>query len=204
MERCLAMLEVSQKQSYIFGSNKLKDNIRNSAVIAWIMSPEYFEEVMKDPKRFNQKDNLVYSGGGHIVLEFAGREQAVQFVRKITFTIHREYPGIEVFAAVKEYEEDKNPGENLKLLTAALEEKKSLRLAAFHQGSFGIEEIDPKTLKPLSDQEKRNKEKQRNYTDCISNHDNSNFNFGKCINSNANRQQWNFNTNRSSKRNDRK
>ncbi len=159
MERYLAMLEVSQKQSYIFGSNKLKDNIRNSAVIAWIMSPEYFEEVMKDPKRFNQKDNLVYSGGGHIVLEFAGREQAVQFIRKITFTIHRDYPGIEVFAAVKEYEEDKNPGENLKLLTAALEEKKSLRLAAFHQGSFGIEEIDPKTLKPLSDQEKRNKEK---------------------------------------------
>lgn len=30
MERYLVMLEVSQKQAYIFGSNKLKDNIRNS------------------------------------------------------------------------------------------------------------------------------------------------------------------------------
>ena len=38
MERYLVMLEVSQKQAYIFGSNKLKDNIRNSAIIAWIMS----------------------------------------------------------------------------------------------------------------------------------------------------------------------
>ena len=39
MEHILTMLEVSQKQSYIFSSNKLKDNITNSAVIAWIMSP---------------------------------------------------------------------------------------------------------------------------------------------------------------------
>ena len=148
MERYLVMLEVSQKQAYIFGSNKLKDNIRNSAIIAWIMSPEYFEQVINAPEKFNQKDNLVYSGGGHIVLEFPTKESAVTFVRKITFTIHKDYPGIEVFASVKKYEEDKNPGENLKLLTAALEEKKSLRLAAFHQGSFGIEKIDATTLKP--------------------------------------------------------
>ena len=161
MERYLVMLEVSQKQAYIFGSNKLKDNIRNSAVIAWIMSPEYFEQVIHDPEKFNQKDNLVYSGGGHIVLEFPTEERAVAFVRKITFTIHRDYPGIEVFAKVKKYEENKNPGENLKLLTAALEEKKSLRLAAFHQGSFGIEKIDATTLKPeLSDDGKDKKEKR--------------------------------------------
>lgn len=83
MERYLVMLEVSQKQAYIFGSNKLKDNIRNSAIIAWIMSPEYFEQVINAPEKFNQKDNLVYSGGGHIVLEFPTKESAVTLYGKL-------------------------------------------------------------------------------------------------------------------------
>ena len=71
VNRFLTMFEVSQKQSYIFGSNRLKENIINSSVIAWIMSPEYFEVVIDDETIFNKKDNLVYSGGGHIILEFS-------------------------------------------------------------------------------------------------------------------------------------
>lgn len=151
MGRYLTMLEVSQKQAYIFESNKLKDNIVNSAVIAWIMSPEYFEKILDDETVFNKKDNLVYSGGGHIVLEFPDREKAEEFVKKITFQIKMDYPGIEVFAVVRKYDTEggKGPGENLKELTGQLEVKKSRRLSAFHQGSFGIEEIDRNTLKPI-------------------------------------------------------
>lgn len=44
-ERYLTMLEVSQKQAYIFSSNKLKDNIVNSSVIAWMMDPEYLKQI---------------------------------------------------------------------------------------------------------------------------------------------------------------
>ena len=55
MEHILTMLEVSQKQSYIFSSNKLKDNITNSAVIAWIMSPEYFQKTVNDEKIFDME-----------------------------------------------------------------------------------------------------------------------------------------------------
>ena len=40
-ERYLTILEVSQKQAYIFQSNELKKNILNSAVIAWIMDQDY-------------------------------------------------------------------------------------------------------------------------------------------------------------------
>lgn len=91
MAHALVKLEVSQKQAYIFSSNKLKDNVLNSAVIAWIMSPEYFTETVTangKSELFDLKKNLVYSGGGHIVLDFEEKENAVDFVRIVTFQIH--------------------------------------------------------------------------------------------------------------------
>ena len=48
-ERYLTIMEVSQKQAYIFQSNELKKNILNSAVIAWIMDVDYLEEKADDP-----------------------------------------------------------------------------------------------------------------------------------------------------------
>lgn len=148
-ERYLTILEVSQKQAYIFQSNKLRENVLNSAVIAWIMDADYLEETVGDQSMFNKRDNLVYSGGGHTVLEFPDKEQAIRFVKKITNVIKKDYPDIEIFAKTVSYEADKSPAENLKELTKALEKKKSERRAAFHQGSFGVEEIDTNTLKPM-------------------------------------------------------
>lgn len=148
-ERYLTILEVSQKQAYIFQSNKLRENVLNSAVIAWIMDADYLEETVGDQSMFNKRDNLVYSGGGHTVLEFPDKEQAIRFVKKITKVIKKDYPDIEIFAKTVSYEADKSPAENLKELTKALEKKKSERRAAFHQGSFGVEEIDTNTLKPM-------------------------------------------------------
>lgn len=148
-ERYLTILEVSQKQAYIFQSNELKKNILNSAVIAWIMDADYLEETAGDKKLFSQKENLVYSGGGHTVLEFPTQEQAVCFTKTVTKAVRKDYPGIEVFAKTIPYEKEKSPEANLKELTKALEKKKSERRAAFHQGSFGVEIIDSNTLKPI-------------------------------------------------------
>ena len=137
----MTILEVSQKQAYIFASNKLQDNINNSAVIAWVMSPNYFVQKTKEEGVFSVEKNLVYSGGGHTILEFATLEQAKQFSKIITTAIRKEYPGIEVFVTTMEYDESIPAGENLKNLTAELERKKALRESAFHQGSFGVEEV---------------------------------------------------------------
>lgn len=148
-ERYLTIMEVSQKQAYIFQSNELKKNILHSAVIAWIMDADYLEEKANDPKLFRKEDNLVYSGGGHIVLEFAAREQADDFVRKVTRAIRKEYPGIDVFAKTIAFDERQSPAGNLKELTKELERKKANRRAAFHQGSFGVEKTDTNTLRPI-------------------------------------------------------
>lgn len=165
-KRYITMLEVSQKQAYIFASNKLKDNVINSATIAWIMSPEYFEEVVSDPTLFSKDANLVYSGGGHTVLEFATKEQAQKVCRIITTQIRKDYQGIEVFAKTISYEEKDedgkvlSPSANLKNLTRALEKKKSVRRAVFHQGTFGVESIDTDTMQPILYQKKSEEEKK--------------------------------------------
>lgn len=140
--RALTILEISQKQAYIFASNKLKENITNSANIAWILSADYFSQKVADDSIFSEEKNLVYAGGGHTVLTFETKSQAVDFTKRITMQIHKEYPQIELFAKTLEYDETKTPGENLKELTRQLEKKKSIRRAAFHQGSFGVEKMD--------------------------------------------------------------
>ena len=43
--RYLVILEVSQKQAYIFASTKLKDNIENSEAIVQVTDSRYLEDV---------------------------------------------------------------------------------------------------------------------------------------------------------------
>lgn len=148
-EHYLTILEVSQKQAYIFQSNELRSNILHSAVIAWIMSGEYLEEAVQDKQLFCIQKNLVYAGGGHIVLEFDSQSQAEEFAQKVTWAIRKDYPGVEIFAALREYDEKLTPGENMKELTKKLEKKKAVRLSSFHQGSFGVEKINTNTRTPM-------------------------------------------------------
>ncbi len=151
VKRYLVILEVSQKQAYVFSSNKLQDNVRSSEEIAYVTSPAYFAQKYDG---FNKEKNLVYSGGGHIVLEFASREEAVDFNRKISYEAIKDYPDMELFISVMPYDENETPGENLKKLTGELEKKKSIRRSSFYQRDFGIEKIDSFSLKAVRKEDK--------------------------------------------------
>ncbi|WP_031556045.1 Cas10/Cmr2 second palm domain-containing protein [Oribacterium sp. FC2011] len=133
----LVILEVSQKQAYIFSSNKLRKNIEASAVIAHVTSPEFFKEVAKND--YADK-NLVYSGGGHTVLIFENEESAKEFISIVTKAAMERYPGLELFGTY--LDADGEPKDKLLELSQKLEKKKSIRSASFHQGSFGIEKIN--------------------------------------------------------------
>lgn len=143
MSRFLIMLEVSQKQAYIFGSNKLEDNIVNSAIIAKCLSPEYLKDCLV--KEYDENTNLVYSGGGHTVLEYDDEEVARRAVKTISLRIYKDFAGLEIFAKIIKYDMNLSPQENLKNLTKELEKKKAIRISSFHHGSFGIEKIDSNT-----------------------------------------------------------
>lgn len=97
IERYLSIIEVSQKQSYIFGSNKLSDNVKRSAEIWWLTDPQRIQELLNDPLVFDCTENAVYAGGGHTVLMFDTYDQAVAFNRQYSFLIQVMNPEINLF-----------------------------------------------------------------------------------------------------------
>ncbi|MCM1082945.1 MAG: hypothetical protein NC428_05635 [Clostridium sp.] len=147
MSKWLTILEVSQKQAYIFASKKLQDNIVNSAIISHVLSPDYLSETLND-LGYITDSNLVYSGGGHTILQSDDNLFAKQIVSRLTETVYRDFDGLMIYAKTIEYDETKSPKENLVNLTKQLEAKKAIRACSFKQGSYGIEEIDSDTLSP--------------------------------------------------------
>lgn len=145
MSKCLTILEVSQKQNYIFARNKVKNNIVNSAVIAYVLSAEYIGEILSETT-YQEEKNMVYSGGGHTILEFPDQNTAKEMVAVITKKIYCEFDGLMVFAKTEIFDEGIKTKQCLECLIKALEIKKSVRLCSFHHGSYGIEKIDSNTL----------------------------------------------------------
>ena len=128
MVKYLMILEVSQKQAYIFAAKKLKENAARSQDINTVTSSEFFARMAGE--LYQEGNNLVYAGGGHTVLQFDSQEQAVAFAKVITETVLRQYPGLELFVKTIEYNPAKTSGDNLKELSKALEAKKARRLAS--------------------------------------------------------------------------
>ena len=160
--RQLMILEVSQKQAYIFESTKLRDNVKRLEEICWVTDPEYFKlAAEKSGLVFDKEKNVVYSGGGHTVLEFPDWESAEKFAYGISSRVKREYPELEYFIKTMEYQETGKPGDpgrNLFDLSRELEKKKSVRAASFHQGSFGIEEKDTEIRRAKVEPDKRDED----------------------------------------------
>ncbi|MCD8104836.1 MAG: hypothetical protein LUF35_07535 [Lachnospiraceae bacterium] len=142
MGKNLVIVEVSQKQAYIFSSNKLRDNISRSAVIAHVTSAEYFGEAAAG--YYERKQNEVYCGGGHAILQFDDAEQAKGFIRAVTLDVKKRFPGLELFATIHECDQEP-AAKDIFLLIQKLERKKSVRRASFAQGSFGVEATDSST-----------------------------------------------------------
>ena len=151
MEKILMMVEVSRKQDYIFSSKKLRENAARSGEIAHVTGSSFFQEAAGEV--YQEQENLVYSGGGHTVLQFPSREQAVGFAQRVTEAALRRYDGMELFVKCLPYDGNKTPGENLKDLSAALERKKALRKVAFRYTSLGVEALDSESFLPLSTKE---------------------------------------------------
>lgn len=150
LNKYLMIMEVSQKQSYIFNEKKLRNNILASDTIAYVTSSEFFKN--KFSAYYNEKDNMVYSGGGHTYLIFDSEEQARTFAKKVSAYVIREFAGLELFIKIMSYLPDekadeaekkefkeKGPVARIVRLTNELEKKKGRREASFYQTTFGIE-----------------------------------------------------------------
>jgi len=172
VKKLLLIMEVSQKQAYIFKNKELKKNIDASYTIDEITSSGYFEKYF--PEYYNKEKNLVYSGGGHTILVFdndveendnTGKEnQAVRFAKKLSKQIFCDYDGLEVFIKIMDYDEKAEPSENIQNLMQKLEEKKAVRRASFRQGTFGME-VSKGEAERVFDSEKKEKEAEQRKKD---------------------------------------
>lgn len=147
LDKVLMILEVSQKQNYIFARKRLRENAARSGDIAYVTSSAFFREIA--PALYREEENLVYSGGGHTVLQFNGHDRAVAFAKCVTEAVLRQYKGLELFVKQIPYDSNETPEENLKKLSIELEKKKSLRKAGFRRLSFGVEALDGENFSPL-------------------------------------------------------
>lgn len=152
MAKILTILEVSQKQAYIFGNKQLRENAARSGDISYITSSPFFARTAGE--LYREEDNLVYSGGGHTVLQFDSMERAAAFARKVTESVLRQYPGLELFVKQLPYDPSRTPGDNLLELSRALERKKALRAASFRQLDFGVERPGAEKAPDRSDRER--------------------------------------------------
>jgi len=106
----LLRVEASSIQDYIFGSNRLRENIGASYLVASVTG-EWSREVVADSKlamksNLNddsvtiERDNLdvevLYSGGGNFVALFRTEDGAKEFTRNLSKRILEEAPGLKV------------------------------------------------------------------------------------------------------------
>ena len=165
LKKFLLKLEVSRKQDYIFSSKRLRDNAARSAEIDFVTGHltrlqrrDFFREAAEN--LYDRAENLVYSGGGHAVLQFDDEDTATEFARRVTKAAMERFRGMELFVKRLQYDENilgedkptafqrKTGAANLRELSRQLEEKKALRRNAVGQVSFGVEKMNPRTFQP--------------------------------------------------------
>lgn len=124
----VTILDAGGIQGYVFGSNKLKDNIGashlvNEALNSWPL------EILQDNKKFSGKVNpetgdkpdelisifdsskldaeLFYAGGGNTVIFFSNKDKAKDFAREYSIKLIENAPGLQVRCIHYEIKGDK-------------------------------------------------------------------------------------------------
>ncbi len=108
------VIDTTGIQPYIFGSNRLRENIGASYLVAqatdkWVkctLRQIFGENVYipsTQPEKQIDQDNLdaelVYTGGGNAVILFKDRDCAVKFTRTLSEKVLKEAPGLKIVVA---------------------------------------------------------------------------------------------------------
>jgi hypothetical protein len=147
--KTLVMYEISQKQNYIFRTNRLIENVGASTII---------RQLTEEPQQLFKRVNiqLPYAqekivGGGNAVFIFDQEEDARRFAKYLTSGTLKFFPGIEIFLVTKSidwqndilYDKKNKQGQLIKKgvlsqMRDALADKKNKRSQAVQQLSWGI------------------------------------------------------------------
>ena len=156
------MYEVSQKQRYIFRSNRLRENIGASAIIRWLTEkPEHFFEHEWHVPMPNYLHKSV--GGGSALYVFATRDDAEAFANELSLGVLKHLPGLELFLVTEPMDWDKDllyaadgaPKDGranvIGILRDRLAAKKNRREHAVRQYTWGIHRQCPESGMPANE-----------------------------------------------------
>ncbi|GFE68265.1 hypothetical protein [Chroococcus sp. FPU101] len=112
----VTIIDTTGIQSYIFGSNRLRENIGASHILLQVTG-DWLEETLKDlgvPRNQQQEPiensqlpaELVYAGGGNAMVIFRTKSIAVEFTKKLSKKVLIDAPGINLVVAHTEFEWD--------------------------------------------------------------------------------------------------
>ena len=160
------LIDVSQKQQYIYRSDKLKDNLYYSAIIKVVTEsfkdeeeggilPAFIKE--QDTVNLNQflsqsfKEGkatyeIKYSGGGNSIICFSKEDVADTFIQQYSYLVLKDYPELELYISKvnkRILNDSKLDYYTIrKYLYAQIDILKDQRRAQFKRWTYGVEEID--------------------------------------------------------------
>ncbi|MDY7006109.1 MAG: hypothetical protein SWX82_19820 [Cyanobacteriota bacterium] len=146
----LTILDTTGIQSYIFNSNRLRENIGASYLVEW--STKYLVEeklaelgVPKDRQNEPIESSgliaeLIYAAGGNATILFRSIDDAKEFTKKLSRQILLEAPGLNIVAARSEFDwEEDSLYEKVKYLQKEeLEKQKRARIPSVPLLGLGV------------------------------------------------------------------
>lgn len=120
-EYVLTAIDTTQIQGYIFGSNRLRENIGGSELVEMATHRWVYEALpslnnvtdvatgkLDDNRTIDSLDaEVVYAGGGNTVILFKNMELARAFTSKLTRRVLKEAPGLELVVAHRSFDWEK-------------------------------------------------------------------------------------------------
>jgi len=141
----LVIVDTTQIQPYIFGSNRLRENIGASHLVAQATEQWAFEalphphNVNVGPKgKLDEAQQIevtlpqlaaevIYAGGGNVIVLFRDEPQAKAFTQKLSRKVLTDAPGLQLVIARQPFEWSEPLYEKVKLTFQTLAEKKRAR-----------------------------------------------------------------------------
>lgn len=90
------VIDTTGIQSYIFGSNRLRENIGASYLVEQVTN-DWVKCFLADENYLGAE--LVYTGGGNAVIIFKDENQAIEFIKQISEKLLQEAPGLKIVVA---------------------------------------------------------------------------------------------------------